>query len=133
MIPEFQDNGYLPPGIHPATLDEIELRFGKDSELRRVQAESLRWLVDLAARAGIVRIVIDGSFITDALEPNDVDCVLLIGSDFPADASAAKELQDGLPFLDIELVEAPEFALLVDQIFGTDRDGVPKGLIEVIP
>jgi hypothetical protein len=23
MIPDFEDNGYLPPGIHPATLEEV--------------------------------------------------------------------------------------------------------------
>jgi hypothetical protein len=106
VIPPFDDNGYLPHGIHMATLDEIDSRFGRDSELRRVQIESLRWLRDLAARAGIERIVLDGSFVTDAIEPNDVDCVLLISSDFPVDALAAKELVDGLPFLDLELVES---------------------------
>jgi hypothetical protein len=132
VIPPFDDNGYLPHGIHLATLDEIESRFGRDSELRRVQIESLRWLKDLAERAGIERIVLDGSFVTDAIEPNDIDCVLLIGPHFPDDASAAKELMDGLPFLDLELVESSEFSLLTEQIFATDRNGVPKGLVEVI-
>ena len=32
MIPPFDDSGCLPPGIHPATLDEIEARFGRSSE-----------------------------------------------------------------------------------------------------
>jgi hypothetical protein len=133
VIPPFDDNGYLPHGIHMATLDEIESRFGRDSELRRVQIESLRWLRDLAARAGIKRIVLDGSFVTDAIEPNDVDCVLLMSPDFPVDALAAKELVDGLPFLDLELVESSEFSLLTEQIFATDRNGFPKGLVEVSP
>ncbi|MDZ4685866.1 MAG: hypothetical protein SH850_12425 [Planctomycetaceae bacterium] len=52
MIPPFNDSGALPPGVHPATLDEIAARFGRDSELRRVQMESVRWMVDLAIRAG---------------------------------------------------------------------------------
>jgi hypothetical protein len=132
VIPPFEDNGYLPHGIHLATLDEIESRFGRDSELRRVQIESLRWLTDLADRAGIERIVLDGSFVTDAIEPNDIDCVLLIDPHFPDDASAAKGLTDGLPFLDLELVESSEFSLLTEHIFATDRNGVPKGLVEVI-
>jgi hypothetical protein len=55
MIPEFNDHGFLPPGIHPAGLDEIEARFGRQSELRRVQMQSLGWLVDIAQRAGIAR------------------------------------------------------------------------------
>src|SRR5262245_38317604 len=77
MIPDFNEDGYLPSGIHPATLDEIAARFGQESELRRVQMESLIWLVDLAKRAGVQRIVVNGSFVTAVLEPNDVDCVLL--------------------------------------------------------
>jgi hypothetical protein len=51
MIPHFNADGYLPPGIHPATLEEIAARFGQESELRQVQMQSLRWLVDLARRA----------------------------------------------------------------------------------
>jgi hypothetical protein len=87
----------LPPGIHPATMEELGARFGQESELRRAQMESLRWLVDLGWRAGALRIVVNGSFVTDKLDPNDVDCVLLIGTDFPQDAVAEAELLAGLP------------------------------------
>ncbi len=52
MIPDLDENGYLPPGIHGATMEEVAERFGCQSESRRAQMESLRWLVDLAARAG---------------------------------------------------------------------------------
>jgi hypothetical protein len=132
MIPPFDEYGYLPHGIYSTTFDEIESRFGRESELRRVQIESLRWLIDLAARAGIERIVLDGSFVTDAIEPNDVDCVLLLGPDFDADSPAARELVDGLPFLDLQLVADPEFSLLTEVVFATDRNGVPKGMVEIV-
>jgi hypothetical protein len=132
MIPPFEDNGYLPSGIHRATLDEFEARFGSESELRRVQMESLRWLVDLAKRAAVERLVIGGSFVTDRFEPNDVDCVLLIDPDHPHDAAALDEIADGLPFLDVQLVENLEFTMLVDQFFATDRYSTPKGLVELI-
>src|ERR1700722_17526653 len=112
MIPPYNDDGYLPPGIHPATQDEIAARFGQDSELRGVQMESLRWLVDLARRAGSQRIVVNGSFVTDILEPNDVDCVLLIGPDFPRDAAAEEELLEGLPFINLDLVDSEGFQQL---------------------
>jgi hypothetical protein len=52
MIPPFNEFGYLPPGIHPATMDEIDARFGQLFELRRVQMESVRWMIELARRAG---------------------------------------------------------------------------------
>ena len=88
MIPPFDEHGYLPPGVHAATFGEVETRFGCGSELRRGQMESLRWLLDLARRAGVIRLIINGSFVTDVFEPNDVDCVLLIGTGFPQDQAA---------------------------------------------
>jgi hypothetical protein len=133
MIPDFNDAGYLPPGIHPATLEAIDARFGQESELRRVQMESLRWLIDLARRAGIRRLIVNGSFVTDALDPNEVDCVLLLEPDYPRDAAAAAELEAGLPFIEMQLVMPEDFQQLTERTFATDRDLVPKGMIEVIP
>lgn len=132
MIPPFDEHGYLPPGIHPATVDELDARFGRESEVRRVQMESLRWLVELARRAGVERLVINGSFVTDVLEPNDVDCVMLLGVGFPHDQAAEAELIAGLPFLELSLVNQTDFDLLVDEFFATDRHSVAKGMVEII-
>lgn len=132
MIPPFNDSGFLPPGVHPATLAEVGDRFGCISELRHVQMESVRWMTDLARRAGVQRIVLNGSFVTDIMEPNDVDCVLLIGPDFPKDPAAEKELLAGLPFLDVSLVDQADFEYFVNRFFAMDRTRRDKGMIEVI-
>lgn len=132
MIPSFDDFGFLPPGVHPATLAEIDARFGRQSELRRVQMESVRWMVDLAVRAGVQRIVLNGSFVTDIMEPNDVDCALLLAADYPRDATASEELIKGLPFLEIFRVDEEGFDRLVHRFFALDRHDVPKGMIEVL-
>jgi len=132
MIPPFNDDGYLPPGVHSATVEAIAERFGKASEMRRVEMESIRWLVELARRAGVERLIINGSFVGDRLEPNDVDCVLLIGLNYPAEQSADEELAAGLPFIDLKRVRADQFELFVQEIFATDRDDIPKGMIEVV-
>jgi hypothetical protein len=132
MIPEFQEDGYLPSGVHRATLDEVVQRFGIQSEIRQVQIESLRWLVELALRAGALRLVVNGSFVTSDLEPNDVDCVLLIDESFPRDVLAEAELLDGLPFLDIEIVTQEGFDFLVETAFASDRHARPKGMIEIL-
>ena len=120
----------------PALIAQLSRRlrriFGRESELRRVQLESLRWLIELAAVLDVDPIILDGSFVTDSIEPNDIDCVLLLGTQFSPDSPAATRLVDGLPFLDLQLVEGPEFSLLVEQVFATDRNGVPKGLVELI-
>lgn len=89
-------------------------------------------MVDLARRAGVLRVVLNGSFVTDIIEPNDVDCVLLIGRGFPTDADAEAELNAGLPFLEMKLVGQADFDEYVMHVFGTDRMGVAKGMVEVM-
>lgn len=132
MIPPFEDNGYLPAGLHRAGMDQVSARFGTESEVRRVQVESLQWLVEIARRVGVKRLVINGSFVTDILEPNDVDCILLIDDDFPTDPDAESELLDGLPFLEINLVNQIDFDILVNDFFATDRFAQSKGMVEII-
>lgn len=94
--------------------------------------ESLRWLVDLARRAGALRIIVDGSFVTDVYEPNDVDSILLIGAGYPKDATADGELQQGLPFVHAETLTQDAFDYYVNTFFATDRRNTPKGMIEVL-
>ena len=131
MIPDFNEHGYLPPGIHRARLAEIEKRFGKGSEIRRVQMQSLHWLVDLAKRAGIERLIINGSFVTDVFEPNDVDCVLRIAEGFPLNSGVEEAILAGLPFLDIHLVDQEDFDYFTQRLFAEDRQLRARGMIEV--
>jgi hypothetical protein len=74
---------------------------------------------------------VNGSFVTDKLEPNDVDCVLLIGPGFPHDAVAEVELLAGLPFINMELVDLEGFRQFTERTFATDRNLVSKGMLEV--
>lgn len=48
------------------------------------------------------------------------------------DAAAREDISDGLPFLDVQLVEGRDFTMLVEQFFATDRHATPKGPVEVI-
>jgi hypothetical protein len=132
VIPDFDERGYLPPGIHLATLGEVIERFGRHSEVREVQAASLAWLMPLCKSAGIVRCVLNGSFVTDVLEPNDVDCVLLQGPAYRRGSLPAKQLRAGLPFLEIKIVRQKNFDFLTAVMFASDREMVAKGLIEVL-
>jgi len=94
--------------------------------------DSVRWLVDLAKNAHVQRIILNGSFTTDIIEPNDVDCVLLATSTFPPDEDAEADLQEGLPFLDIRLVTQDDFDFFTTNLFASDRFGVPKGIVEIL-
>jgi hypothetical protein len=114
-------------------MEEIAVRFDQESDIWQAQMESLRWLVDAAKRAGVQRIVVNGSFVTEKLEPNDIDCVLLIGVDFPHDAAAERELLVGLPFINMELVDAAAFRQFTERTFASDRNLIPKGMVEIVP
>jgi hypothetical protein len=87
-------------------------------------------MVELAARAGVQRIILNGSFVTDIMEPNDVDCVLL-AADIATHLDAEEELDAGLPFLTISLVGQEDFDELVNVTYASDRDCIPKGMVEV--
>jgi hypothetical protein len=78
-----------------------------------------------------LRLVLDGSFVADVYEPNDIDCILLIGPAYPADANADAEFQQGLPFVHMEMGTQEVFDYFVNHFFGTDRRNAPKGMIEI--
>jgi len=88
-------------------------------------------MVDLAVRAGVQRIILNGTFVTHIIEPNDVDCVLLVEPG-RGNRAALRELRKGLPFLDIAVVRARAFDEYVYSVFAADRTGAPKGMVEVI-
>ena len=88
-------------------------------------------MVDLAVKAGAERIILNGSFVTDIMEPNDVDCVLLFRPGQTVDVVAFKELRAGLPFLDIAIAGPKRFDQFVGNLFAADRLGIPKGMVEV--
>jgi len=96
-----------------------------------VQAESQQWLMPLCREAGISRVLINGSFVTDVLDPNDVDCVLLQGPNYRSTSKIARQIRKGLPFLEIRTVGQAEFDYFAQAVFASDREFVPKGLIEV--
>ena len=100
--------------------------------MRAAKMDSVRWLVDLARRAGVEAVVINGSFVTAIREPNDVDCLLLVSDAFVADTTVDAAMEDGLPFLEIEVVSQSEFDYFVEKFFAEDRRHVRKGMIEVI-
>ena len=80
MLPDFTEQGLLPPGIHRTTMGEFRPRFVyfDRSDRRYRLSEKLQELYLQASRSGIVkRFVVGGSFITSQPEPNDFDCILV--------------------------------------------------------
>ena len=81
MLPDFDDDGFLPKGKHHVTLDEFAKRFVyfDMSDQRFRLFEKFKRLCEEARRSGIVRhILVGGSFVTSKPEPNDFDCVVVL-------------------------------------------------------
>ena len=62
----------LPPGIHDATLSEIENRFATNDKRKRL-FDGFKKGVKSLTTAGCSNIFLDGSFITAKPEPGDYD------------------------------------------------------------
>lgn len=72
MIPAFDENGLLPPGIHWASWEEVADRFERTPWRRRLMA-GLRTAMENLKNAGCRTVYVDGSFVTDKEAPNDFD------------------------------------------------------------
>ena len=141
MIPELQADGYLPPGVHEATEAEATFRFGTETPRRRRLVLRLRRWIELARSCKARRFLVDGSFITAKLEPNDIDAVVLLSPDFfsavEGGASAAIELEHMLVSRHPEELFAAEDEMDWNdwvEFFSRTReaDGRRKGLVEVV-
>ncbi len=82
----FDERGLLCPGIQDATLREVEDAFGRmgrtDTRIR-LFANLERWLVTLASTGWAVQVILDGSFVEQAVdEPNDIDIILVMPPDW---------------------------------------------------
>jgi hypothetical protein len=78
-IPEFELEGFLPPGIHSAFLGEVRARFGRAPSAREQPGELLGQVVEAAkGYATIKRILVWGSIVSEKLEPNDLDYSVIV-------------------------------------------------------
>src|SRR5205085_9217874 len=81
--PEFDERGDLPIGIHQATLADVIEHFGSGTTQRRIVAQRLIRIYDLANSTGhVARFIIYGSFVTNKPNPNDVDIFILMEDSF---------------------------------------------------
>ena len=150
MIPPLDPaTGGLPPGDHRATLEEIRKRFGFTPR-RRWLLKGLRSPVKAFWAAGIEEIYIDGSFCTEKPDPGDIDGYWVEPDpgvyervdpywiDFQLVLAHHSRkwkwrmwVEQGVEFFIHPTMEAtPELGFPV--FFRQDRDGRPRGVIQVI-
>ena len=132
MLPPLKEDGYLPPGLHRCTFEELAERFGHGSPEREVEIRELRQLVEWARRAGIRRLIVNGSFVTAKRAPNDVDVVILPGDEYPRGEPPASEEAATWPFIQtVVAADDDDLEAWAAEDFGTDRNLEPKGVVEV--
>ena len=133
MLPDFDENGNLPPGIHPCDTNELIARFGSGSPEREVEMKELLDFIQWAQAADVQRLVVNGSFVTDKIEPNDVDIVILPGPGYPRNELSYLDQELRWPFLQVfTAADEHDLETWVSQDFGTDRNQYPKGVVEVL-
>ena len=142
-LPNLNDAGELPIGIHQATIDEVIAQFGSGTLQREVVTARLQRIYQIAKDTGnLQQLIIFGSYITAKLEPNDVDVVIIFNDDF--DLTICSEEVKGL--LNHQQAEnefgasifwiRPSLLLLetLDEFvesWQVKRDGTRRGIIEV--
>jgi hypothetical protein len=80
-IPVLNEDGFLPAGIHDCSLAEIRERFGQfqRTDQRCRLMDRLEAFIQECRATGFVRsMMVDGSFVTAADAPNDIDLILVL-------------------------------------------------------
>ena len=130
--------GYLPLGVHYAPWDEFAPRFSANGHRGRLVGGLLAALQNLAS-AGCRSVILDGSFVshkdlpedydgawdTHGVDPYRLDPVLL---DFTNGRAAMKRKYLGELF---PATAAATPGVLYRDFFMTDRNGVPKGVVNI--
>lgn len=139
MIPPFNSDGNLPPGVHWATWQDFANRFGTTPH-RQQLLKRLKSALDSLSKAGCRTVYIDGSFVTEKENPNDFDgCWDVTGVDpylldpillnFDNKRAAQKAKYWGEFFLAQDSADDAGRTFL--EFFQTDRNGNLKGIVGI--
>ncbi|HVF49359.1 MAG TPA: hypothetical protein VNA19_04690 [Pyrinomonadaceae bacterium] len=142
MLPDLNENGDLPEGIHRGTVEDVLYRFGSATLRRAWLSERFRELLEMARNTNKLRqIFLWGSFVTSKPFPRDIDVFLVMAEDFTVEIVAEDQKmlfnhsQANLRFasdvfwMNAASQEAIELSL---DTFQTRRDGQRRGIVEVV-
>jgi hypothetical protein len=144
MLPPFNAQGDLPPGVHQATLGEVVECFGQGAPERVRVTERLQRVIALAQGTGkLERVFIWGSYVTDQPDPRDIDLFLIMAPDFESndctgamhvvfDSEAVeRELGATVFWMTSSAGSQTTIAFFLEQ-FQIRRDGGRRGIVEVL-
>ena len=90
-LPAFNYHGYLPEGVHDATLAQLQARFSFNPDRRRLWERLSKFLRWAESTDKFSHVYIDGGFITNKARPEDIDVILQTRVAYGAEAFAAME------------------------------------------
>ena len=139
MIPPFQPNGYLPPGVHETTWQQVNEHFGTNPH-RRTLLIGLKQALESLRQSGCRKIYLDGSFATDKELPDDFDVAWETTNVDPGLLNAtlldfsnrrqAQKLAFGGELFPADW-EADEHGRTFLEFFQNDQQAIPKGIVAI--
>lgn len=138
-IPKLQPNGELPRGEFVTTLKRIAKRYAEKNAKRKRLMQGLKLACVSFKKAGVPRIWVNGSFVTDKAEPADIDgCweytkgvdLNKLDPVFLMTSRSAMKEKFGLDFFPAYLYEV-ETDLPFPRFFQINREGEAKGILVV--
>ena len=92
-IPPFNQYGLLPPGIHPASMEELAQKLAFSPKRQDLIEQGLKPVSERLKALGVRDIYVDGSFTTSKLSPGDIDGYVLtrVGSALESEVIAHYE------------------------------------------
>jgi hypothetical protein len=153
-IPEFTNEGLLPPSIHDTTVDEVVARFGrtlwvKENSRQRLSLQRQRlteglqtYLAELQQGSFAIAVIINGSYVTNKPEPNDVDLFVVYPANYDRDRPltlAEQRLLDNrrtMQEFGINVFDGPEGSLRYERIISKwsevrGEPGKVKGMVRI--
>lgn len=155
VLPDFDENGYLPRGCYEPTIEEIEERFHKEFPDSNTRSNIFKGYVNYSIQVcdsikAANKQLINGSFTTIKKNPSDIDLLLIIDSEsFNIDENRILTRFLNNNFI-LEMFNCHTFALMKYpknkpelykkylkkkaywlDCWGSDRVDTPKGLVKV--
>ena len=144
-IPDLDEGGFLPAGVHDASMAEVVERFGQFQQTDRrvaLQARLEAFLEEARGTGLVASLILDGSFATSKPEPDDIDLIVVLRQGIDASTEfrpdqynvvSARRVKARYPFDVLIAVEGSETLRSAVEFFAqvTGRPGLSKGMVRV--
>lgn len=138
-IPQFNAYGLLPPGFHPAIVEELKRKIGFSPKRRSLIEDGLELVTKELVEMGVLELYVDGSFVEQDPSPGDLDGYVLTGATSKVYQEIAERQELWLMEYRMDIwpaatdVEGEGSQTYFEQLFGRTEDDPPrpKGIVKL--